>query len=279
MTSSQNQATKTQAPFIIKLLRVTVITLMFSLAFSLYGCSPDDEEWTPATREVGPYYEERFFSQVDGRYRYKDANVTVEKTGVDVSDHQGVIDWDSVAADGIDFAFIRIGYRGTTEGGLFVDERFSSNLLGAQGAGIECGVYFFSQATTVEEAEEEAALVLGLLDGCQLEYPVAFDYESSAESRISGVSSQTATDAARAFCSAIQQGGYEAMIYGNAYDLARFDYHWIADYPLWFAEYGDSPSYERRAIIWQYTGEGVVNGINAYVDLNLDLSEVPSSQR
>jgi len=278
MTSNQDRAKGTQAPCITNLLRVTLVTLMFCLAFPLYSCSPQEEEWTPAPREVGPYYEERFFSQVDGRYRYKDASVTVEKTGVDVSDHQGVIDWDSVAADGIDFAFIRIGYRGTTEGGLFVDERFSSNLLGAQEAGIECGVYFFSQATTVEEAEEEAAFVLGLLDGCQLDYPVAFDYECSAETRISNVSSQTATEAARAFCSAIQQGGYEAMIYGNAYDLARFDYHWIADYPLWLAEYGSNPSYERRAIIWQYTSEGVVNGINSHVDLNLDLSEVRATR-
>lgn len=234
----------------------------------------DDNDVEQPKSEDVPYYDGDGFVQSGGRYRYESDGVVFQKTGVDVSDHQDEIDWGSVAADGIDFAMIRIGYRGSTEGGLYADESFDSNLEDAHAVGIECGVYFFSQATSAQEAKEEAEFVLSLLSGRQLEYPVAFDYELTEKSRISGIGVQAASEMARTFCETISAGGYTPMIYGNTFDLARFDRETLSDLPIWCAEYDDGPSYEHKTAIWQYTNQGYVNGIGGIVDLNLDLSDV-----
>lgn len=222
-----------------------------------------------------PYYSASAFHRSGGRYWYDDGSSVAQTTGMDVSDHQGDIDWNAVAADGIDFVFLRVGYRGTTEGGLYPDERFAQNLLEAQEAGIACGAYFFSQATSAEEAAEEAAYVLELLADSQLDYPVGFDYEVSPSTRIANVDAQTASLVATTFCEQIRAGGYEPMIYGNTYDLAQFDSQVLESYATWCAEYDDGPSYDRKAAIWQYTNQGIVNGIGGLCDLNLDLRSVP----
>ncbi len=249
---------------------LALLALILLVSFCC-ACSEDDV-WIPPRDVPAPYYDTRFFSWNDGRCSYESGNRSSAKTGVDVSEYQGAIDWDAVAADGIDFAIVRIGYRGTTEGGLFTDPLFTQNVSKAQAAGIECGAYFFSQATTVEEALEEAAYVLDLLGGIGLEYPVVFDYEVGGSSRAANLSQQDATEIARAFCDAIRTGGYEAMLYGNRYDLQRFDLDSLSDLELWFAEYGSYPTYESKFVIWQYDNEGVVEGISSGVDLNLDLT-------
>ena len=215
------------------------------------------------------------FTNEDGRFYYEADGVAASCTGVDVSENQGWIDWEAVSEDGIEFAMVRAGYRGTTEGGLFVDELYEYNLSAAHEAGIDCGVYFFSQAITEEEAREEAEYVLSLLDGVYLEYPVAFDYEQNAagiESRIAGISPEEATRIAQAFCSVIEEGGYDAMVYGNAYDLDYFDMDALSEYSLWYAEYGTPPASRRPFMLWQYSNEGWVYGIDTAVDLNLDMS-------
>lgn len=220
------------------------------------------------------YLDPRSFSAQDGRIWYDDGTAKSTKTGIDVSEYQGVIDWEAVAADGIDFAFLRVGYRGSTEGQLYADEHFTSNLMAAREAGIECGVYFFSQATSVEEAQEEAALTLELLGGYPLEYPVAFDYEAAPGTRAAEVDKDTVTQLTKAFCDAIRAGGYEVMIYGNRYHLRDLDYFEVADYLVWLADYSDTPTYEHPLAIWQYASEGTVAGIDTNVDLNLDLRDV-----
>lgn len=261
-----------------------VAALLACLALCLAGCMPMHgaqtvEEWeaTHPLSDGEPYYDIGAFTQTNGRYVYDDGNVVATKTGVDVSDHQEEIDWNAVAADGISFAMMRVGYRGNTEGGLYADERYIANLLEAHEAGIECGVYFYSQAVTVEEAEEEAAFVLKLLDGRQLEYPVAFDYEILPNTRIANVDAQTVSRMAEVFCSTIRAGGYQSMVYGNTYDLALLDDQSMAGCSLWCAEYDDGPSYARKADIWQYTSFGAVLGIDGPADLNLDLSDVPAA--
>ena len=235
------------------------------------GESGGGSGWTP------PYCEPEGFAWENGRASYTEDGATAAKTGIDVSENQGYIDWDSVAADGIEFAFIRAGYRGTTEGGLFQDEYFEYNLQFARAAGIECGVYFFSQAVTEEEAREEAEYVLQLLAGAQLDYPVVFDYEQNAEgvqSRTEGMSREESTVIARAFCETIKAGGYDAMLYGNGYDLANLDYDALDGYGLWYAEYGDYPSCRRPFAVWQYANDGRVAGIETAVDMNLDIRGV-----
>ncbi|MDO4798242.1 MAG: glycoside hydrolase family 25 protein [Coriobacteriales bacterium] len=251
-----------------------VLALLCSLLLCLAGCGLGAGDAAELSQDGGPYFDAASFTQSEGRYTYDDGTSVARKTGVDVSDYQEAIDWHAVAADGIDFAFIRVGFRGNTEGGLYPDRYFDANYAQAREAGVECGAYFFSQAISVEEAREEAAFVLGLLDGRRLEYPVAFDYEAEPGTRIAEVSDQMASQIAGAFCDAIRNGGYEPIIYGNTYDLMRLDRSYVEDYRLWCAEYDDGPSYARKVSVWQYANDGSVAGINTLVDLNLDLSNV-----
>ena len=249
--------------------KLAVVLALVALVFS--GCAGSrEDEWEHPVSDQSPYYDARYFAYEDGRYSFRSGD-TVGRTGVDVSEYQGLVDWNAAAADGVSFAFVRIGYRGSTEGGLFADERFEENLQGAREAGVERGVYFFSQATSVAEAQEEAAFVLSLLDYRELEYPVVFDYEFVDGTRVSHVDSETATDCAVAFCEAIRDGGYTPMVYGNAYDLDRLYLSELSDYDFWLAEYGGLPEYTESYVIWQYTSEGAVAGIGSGVDLNLDL--------
>ena len=224
-----------------------------------------------------PYYDRDSFQQVNGRCLYEGDAGVVGATGVDVSAYQADIDWQAVAADGIDFAMIRIAWRGNTDGYLHEDICFEQNYAGAREAGLPCGVYFYSQANTVDEAREEAAFALDLLAGRELSYPVVFDYEPNDGHRLSGIDGNTATACARAFCDIIADGGYEPMIYGNRYDLSYLDASQLSDVRIWFAEYASAPSREEPFALWQYTSSGSVAGIGTPVDLNLDLSEVPAS--
>lgn len=140
-------------------------------------------------------------------------------------------------ADGISFAIIRLGYRGTESGAIQLDERFRQNLLGAQMAGLNIGVYFYSQATTVAEAEEEADFVLSELGATQLVYPVVFDFEPTGSdgARISGMSADEMFAVAKAFCDRIAASGRTAMLYGNYYDLQDMEYTGLWQYGYWLA--------------------------------------------
>jgi len=222
---------------------------------------------------VNRYNPAGFVQDETGRVRYIQGDVCA-KEGVDVSFYQGEIDWNAAAADGVDFAMIRLGYRGYTEGKLNLDSRFEANIRGALDAGVEVGVYFFSQATTPEEAEEEASFVLGALEGYDLTYPVAFDWEPITPgkgARTDGVDGQTLTQCAVAFCQKIQESGYTPAVYFNqelgylTLDLAQ-----LAQYPFWLAEYDSAPDFYYGFRLWQYTDRGTVDGIPGGVDLNLD---------
>ena len=203
---------------------------------------------------------------------------TISRTGIDVSSHQQQINWSSVAQDGISFAYIRLGYRGSSEGTLHVDDFFAQNLSGAKNAGIDVGVYFFSQAITEDEAREEARFVLKQLDGTSLDYPIAFDMEPSPEGggRADALTREEATAIANAFCDEIQKNGYRAIIYGNSYDLSKYDLSALTG-RIWLAQYDGKPDGSISFVMWQYTPKGTVAGISGSVDLNLDLSDVPKS--
>lgn len=195
------------------------------------------------------------------------------KTGVDVSVYQQDIDWQAVAADGIDFAIIRLGYRGYTEGGLMMDERFEANIQGALDAGLEVGIYFFSQAITPQEAEAEAAFVLNAIEDYQVTGPIAFDWEpitSGQNARTDGLTGEMLTQCAGAFCAKVAQAGYEPAVYFNQ-DLGylHYDLRELTDYTLWLAEYDQKPDFYYHFDLWQYTHTGTVAGIEGNVDLNL----------
>lgn len=216
-------------------------------------------------------YQMEGFQEADGRVSYEDESFHT-MAGIDVSIHQGVVDWQAVAADGVEFAILQAGYRGYSDGDLGEDEQFRANLSGARAAGIPIGIYFFSQATTEEEAREEARFTLELLGGETLEHPVFFDWErvDAEDVRTEAITGDMVTAFAKAFCETIEAGGYEAGIYFNQNDIYTFvDLRQLLDYPLWMAQYQTVPDFFYDFAYWQYSDQGSVSGIEAPVDLNL----------
>lgn len=219
---------------------------------------------------LNPYDRAGFSLDEKGRVTYEGA-----RTGVDVSTYQKEIDWQAVAGDGIDFAILRLGYRGYTEGGLFLDQTFETNLRGALDAGLEVGVYFFSQAITPEEAEAEAAYILNAIEGYEVTGPIAFDWEPIApgnNARTDGLDNDTLTRCAAAFCKKIEGAGYTPAVYFNqSLGYLRYDLRELTEYDLWLAEYDTKPDFYYHFDLWQYTHTGKVAGIEGDVDLDLDL--------
>lgn len=255
---------------------VTTCTASFDGSFGASGPHHDADKaaYTDmrSSRHAGTYDWTHLYAN-GGRYTYEVDGVVKSRLGIDVSSYQGDVDWPSVASDGVSFAMLRVGYRDAATGDIVRDRAFSANLEGAQGAGLDAGVYFFSQATNEEEAREEAAFVLSELDGAALEYPVAFDSEVVAGSqRTSSLSNEEMTAIARAFCDEIAAAGYTPMIYGNETDMARYDLNALSGYGRWFAGYGVVPSASFDFALWQYTETGRVDGIEGNVDIDLDLT-------
>ena len=252
---------------------IFVVALIGSCVYNLFLLSPFSSQ-----QKVSSPYDWSNLTDESGRLSYVQNGQTISRTGIDVSSHQQQINWNFVAQDGISFAYIRLGYRGSSEGTLYVDDFFAQNLSGAKGAGIDVGVYFFSQAITEEEAREEARFVLKQLDGTSLDYPIAFDMEPSPEGggRADALTREEATAIANAFCDEIQKSGYRAIIYGNSYDLSKYDLSALTG-RIWLAQYDGKPDGSISFVMWQYTPKGTVAGISGSVDLNLDLSDVPKS--
>ena len=220
---------------------------------------------------LNPYSKEGFSVDEKGRVAYAFGGRRA-KAGVDVSTHQKDVDWRAVAADGVDFAILRLGHRGYSEGGLFLDQTFEKNLRGALDAGLEVGVYFFSQAITPEEAEEEADYILEVLDGQALTFPVAFDWEpiTGDEARTDGLDGETMTRCAAAFCKRIENAGYRPAVYFNqTQGYLHYDLRELTDYELWLAEYGTVPDFYYHFDLWQYSHTGRVDGIQGDVDMDL----------
>lgn len=201
-----------------------------------------------------------------------DENYTIRK-GLDVSHHQGEIDWEKVRAAGYEFAFIRIGFRGYGEAGILKpDSRFEQNITKAREAGMDVGVYLFSQAVNEQEALEEAELVIEHLKGYELELPVVFDPEQirDEEARTDEVAASQFTENTSVFCERIREAGYQPMVYSNLYwEAFILDLEQLAEYGIWYADYEPVPQTPYRFQFWQYTEKGTVDGINGDVDLNL----------
>lgn len=210
----------------------------------------------------------------DGRAVYEDEQYKTV-TGIDVSEFQGDIDWKAVKEDGIDFVMIRLGFRGSETGKLMLDAKFKENLKGAKNAGLDVGVYFFSQAVTPEEAIEEARYVLKHIRRKGVHYPVAFDMEPiDGKERAAHLSKEENTAIADAFCQVIDRNGYHPVIYGNPKWMRRhIDLSYLSDYDKWLAHYTDVTNYKSDFIMWQYTDNGTVDGIYGPVDLNIRFYE------
>ena len=211
-------------------------------------------------------------------YTYQDERYT-SRVGIDVSKYQGTIHWDAVKEQGIEFVFIRIGYRGYGEAGTInLDQCFQDNIKGAQAAGLDVGVYFFAQAVNEEEAIEEAEFVVKSLQGYELQLPVVYDPETIRNdvARTDNVTGEQFTKNTRAFCDCIRENGYDAMIYSNMmWEAYEFDLKQLSDIPIWYADYEALPQTPYDFSIWQYTEQGRIDGIEGTIDLNLQFCPMP----
>lgn len=216
-----------------------------------------------------------------GEIQYMSGDQVISHKGIDVSRHQGNIDWAKVAQDGVEFAFIRVAYRGYGTGKMEEDSYFDQNVQGAQAAGIKTGVYIYSQAITEEEVLEEANLVLQKVAPYQLECPIVFDVElvSGANGRMNNLTPEERTNLALLFCQTIEAAGYKPMIYHNTeMGALKIDVSALEDYDKWFASYSETLYYPYEYKVWQYTPHGKVAGISSEVDLNICIDPIWEEQ-
>lgn len=193
--------------------------------------------------------------------------------GIDVSAWQKEIDWEKVKASGVDFAIIRCGYRGAKTGALVEDSYFYRNLTKAKEAGIDVGVYFFTQAVNETEAVEEASMVLALVGDTVLEYPIFIDTENT-NGRADGLDKKTRTAVCDAFCRTIENSGKEAGIYASRnWFINKLNDNELSDHKRWVAEYASTTAYAGRYEMWQYTSSGSINGIEGRVDLDVSYKD------
>lgn len=195
--------------------------------------------------------------------------------GIDVSKYNGDINWKKVKAAGIEFAFVRVGFRGYVSGGLGSDDSAATNMKNAAAAGVKVGAYIYSQAITVKEAEKEAEFILEKVKGYDITMPLVFDFEYYKGGRLqnANLSQRKQTDICLAFCKKIEAAGYTPLVYANKSMLTTGLYaeEISSKYPIWLAHYTNQTDYAGEYTYWQYTEKGNVDGItgnNGNVDMN-----------
>ncbi len=228
-------------------------------------------------------FNERSNITINGRKYHIDANGNITSWfGIDVSHYQGVIDWNAVKADGVDFAILRAGFRGYGSLKLVEDSQLMNNIINANKAGVPIGLYFFTQAINEEEAMEEAEFTVGLIKkyGGKVDLPIFIDSESQKDengngTRHNNISAQQRTNVIKAFCERVKQLGYKPGYYGGYY--WPFYSEQLTQYPRWFAYYPTDINLNRNILdkhglpyeIWQYSSSGTIKGINGRVDYNI----------
>lgn len=224
-------------------------------------------------------YDWNNLTELEGLHReveYVKDGQTLSIKGIDVSRYQKAIDWEKVAADGVAYAFIRLGYRGYDKGGLVMDELYEENMKGALDSGVAAGVYFVTQAVSVEEAIEEADFVLDHIENYDVTWPVVLDLEDPASSsaRTADLTREERTDIAVAFCETVREAGYTPMLYCNIrWYMEELDLTRLTEYDKWFAQYFNRPFFPYAFQMWQYTNNGRVDGITGPVDLNISFKD------
>lgn len=206
----------------------------------------------------------------NGYLTYDDGKIK-SKLVIDVSEHNGEIDWSRVKDSGVYGAIIRVGFRGWGDGRIMEDSTFSKNIQEAKANGVEVGVYFFSQAVNTEEAIEEAEFVMKRIWGKGISLPVVFDMENnSGKERFSNLSVEEKTEVADAFLTVVKKFGYDATVYGNPNWFSNnVSLENLSEYSIWLAHYNFSTDWPYKFKIWQFTDKGKIKGIHGETDLNL----------
>lgn len=216
------------------------------------------------------------WQNIDGLQYYFDGNGKLSScTMIDVSTYNGNIDWNAVKAAGVDYAIIRVGYRGYGTARLVQDRRFEQNMRGAINAGIRVGAYIVTQAVNTEEAVEEASFIVEKCRGYNVTLPLAIDVEwagnSYEEGRANSISASTRTDVINAFARTVMNSGYTAMAYANKdwFENKIYSGNLFSSCKIWLAQYRNTEyTYGGRVNMWQYTSKGRVDGINGDVDIS-----------
>jgi len=231
------------------------------------------EEWVL----ISPYLPKHEYDftklvcQSDLMKYYEDGRL-VSFVGTDISKYQDYVDFVKLKKAGVDFVMLRVGARGYGSGQLVLDEYFTDNIKRATDAGLQVGVYFFSQAVNEAEAVEEANMVLENIKDYKITYPVAFDMEYIANdtSRIDNLSKTEKTTITKTFLDTIKNAGYIPMIYGNKEWLIKHvDMSKLTAYDVWLSQQQDIPDYPYKFSMWQYSNSGTLDGIAGYADLNI----------
>lgn len=232
-----------------------------------------EEEWVLISPYL-PKHEYDFTKLVcqSDLMKYYENGKQTSYVGIDISKYQDYVDFVKVKKAGIDFVMIRVGARGYSSGQLVLDEYFSDNIKRATDAGLDVGVYFYSQAITKEEAIEEANMVIENLGEYQLAYPVAYDMEmvENDTARTDNLTKAEKTEIAKAFLDTIAATGRKTMIYGNKEWLIKeIDMSKLTAHDVWLSQPADIPDYPYKFSMWQYDFEGSVDGIVGYVNMNI----------
>lgn len=201
------------------------------------------------------------------------------RLGVDISRHDGEVDWKKLKKDGIEFVILRCGYRGYQSGKLKADENFQANIKGALEAGLDVGIYIFSQAASEKEALEEAALCLEQIRGHKITLPVFYDPEIIRDdpARSDNISGEQFTKNAVAFCEAIKKAGFVPGVYSNMlWEAYEFDMSIIKDYVIWYADYEPQPQTPYNYEFWQYAEKD--GDIKAPYDMDIQVIKYYTSK-
>ena len=218
------------------------------------------------------------------RYQFNDGGVLNSYVGIDVSVWNTSVDWNKVKAAGVDFVMIRVGYRGYGSAGNMVEDRmFKTHMEGAIQAGLDVGVYFYTQAITEQEAVAEANFVLERIKNYKLTYPIAFDIEKAEVEnpgdvpRTEKLINKQRTDITLAFCNTIKAANYFPIIYSNKSFLEdKLETNRLSDYHIWLAHWVQNTDYDKPYSIWQYSETGTVDGIQGNVDLDIGFFDYPA---
>lgn len=264
----------TKSELLKALIIVATIVIISSIIFLIYKAYLFDNKYSglEASKEIplNDFNLEKLKNDKNGYMCYEDDRYK-SRLIIDVSSHNGDINWEKVKEAGIKGAMIRVGYRGYGDATIVEDDCFQKNIAGAKDAGLKVGVYFFSQATTPEEAIEEAEYVTKKIWGRGVTLPVAFDMEPfMGNERFINHDIKSKTEMADAFLKVISKFGYEPILYGNpTWFTSDVDISKLTEYPVWLAHYTFSTEWPYAFRMWQFTSQGRVSGINGDVDLNL----------
>lgn len=229
-------------------------------------------DMNPDLKQLYGYDKESLWQHFEtaGQNEGRRAFATGDAIGIDVSSYQGDINWGAVKASGIDYAVIRLGYRGSVNPRIVQDHKFQQNIQNATAAGVRIGIYFVTQAVNEAEAREEANYCLNAVSGYNLAMPVFVDVEGSGGGRGDQIDRGTRTAVVRAFCETVTNGGRLAGVYSSKkWMTENIDMSQLTQYAIWVAQYHHETTWTQTRIdSWQFTSSGSVPGIAGRVDMN-----------